>query len=175
MGWVGSAMGYYRLLGDVSTPISTNYPLTVYTEYTGIVIQTRTCRAVGYWSSLAPEYHVLPTSPSPAVTRPYISLLVLPRPESQPFPPSPTVRSSVQMPVARSKAGWYSISIECVDSTHSSVRCYFTGVSQVPAIDMINLLYFFLIFKKHLWLMLTDFIYIFRIDLFNKNFTASYS
>lgn len=26
MGWVGSAMGYYRLLGDVSTPISTNYP-----------------------------------------------------------------------------------------------------------------------------------------------------
>lgn len=86
MGWVGSAMGYYRLLGDVSTPISTNYPLTVYTEYTGIVIQTRTCRAVGYWSSLAPEYRVLPTSPSPAVTRPYTSLLVLPRPESHPVP-----------------------------------------------------------------------------------------
>lgn len=59
-------------------------PLTVYTEYTGIVIQTRTCRAVGYWSSLPPEYHVLPTSPSPAVARPYTSLLVLLWPEVHP-------------------------------------------------------------------------------------------
>ena len=55
---------FYRLLGDVSTPISTNYPsLPVYsiaTEYTCIVIQThrQLMRAiccfcswvVGYWS-----------------------------------------------------------------------------------------------------------------------------
>ncbi|KAL0123760.1 hypothetical protein PUN28_005929 [Cardiocondyla obscurior] len=36
------------------------------------------------------EYHVLPTSPSPAVTRPYTSLLVLPRPESHPVSSHPT-------------------------------------------------------------------------------------
>lgn len=121
MGWVGSAMGYYRLLGDVSTPISTNYPLTVYTEYTGIVIQTRTCRAVGYWSSLAPEYRVLPTSPSPAVTRPYTSLLVLPRPESHPVPSRPVPSHGsifcTDARVARSEPGWCAISTESVDST----------------------------------------------------------
>lgn len=58
-------------------------PLTVYTEYTGIVILVH-AGLLGYWSSLAPEHHVLPTSPSPAIARPYTSLPLLLWPEVHP-------------------------------------------------------------------------------------------
>lgn len=34
MGWVANAMGHYRFLGDVSTPISSNYPPLPYTPNT---------------------------------------------------------------------------------------------------------------------------------------------
>jgi len=165
MGWVGSAMGYYRLLGDVSTPISTNYPLTVYTEYTGIVIQTRTCRAVGYWSSLAPEYHVLPTSPSPAVTRPYTSLLVLPRPESHPVSSHPTVRFSVPMPVARSEVGYARYRL------NASIRG--TCFELLQFLNIVNrnnkpLKFFFYFYEMPRVIVSIDFIYKFYFFLANR-------
>lgn len=77
LGWVRSTMDYYRFLGDVSTPISSNYPLTVYTatEYGGIVIQTSTCQPGGYWSSL--ELYYLLLLHLQHLTHPYTSLHTL--------------------------------------------------------------------------------------------------
>lgn len=158
MGWVGSAMGYYRLLGDVSTPISTNYPLTVYTEYTGIVIQTCTCRAVGYWSSLAPEYHVLPTSPSPAVTRPYTSLLVLPRPESHPVSSHPTPRFDFlyrcQLPGVRSASARYRLNTSIQRPTYFELPYLLNS----PSVE-VNSLNFFFNFKRCHTLLYIDYIF----------------